>query len=232
MARSINDNGWITGMAVFKPGAVDENRHAFLYNIPNRKMTDLGVHYSHANSINAWGEIAGGYYNAQGRLHALYFDRNRRAWDLHSLVTLGGTRSEAAMINNKGQVVGWTSDSSGVDHGFFYDINTRAVKHVTLPYETRITSSNNQGTAVGMYKKNALWERALIWNVNTGVAEDLNNRLRLEDRLPDTSWPPPQKGWVLLQAWGINDAGQITGSGTSVINGYYYHRSYRLTPIR
>jgi probable HAF family extracellular repeat protein len=230
MGRSINDNGWVAGIATYKSGAVD-NDHAFLYDFPNRKMIDLNVHYSHANSINASNEIAGGYYNAQGHLHALYFDGDRRSWDIHSKVTAGGTRSEASCINNKRQIVGWASDSSGVDHGFFYDLNTRVVKHVPFAQESRITSINNKGVAVGIYKYTLLSDRALIWNVNTGVAEDLNKRLRPEQRLPETSYPPPQHGWALLEAWGINDAGRITGYGTRAIKGIYYQRAFRLAPV-
>lgn len=106
------------------------------------------------------------------------------------------------------------------------------MKHVSLSTESKIMTINNQGLAAGTYKKNWLWERAPIWNVATGVAEDLNGRLRTEDRLPESSWPPPQKRWALLQAWGINDAGHVTGSGTHVINGVYWQRAYRLSPVR
>jgi hypothetical protein len=127
--------------------------------------------------------------------------------------------------------VGWTSDASGVDHGFFYDINTKVVKHVSFKQESRITAINNQGIAVGQYKYTGLVDHAMIWNVTTGVAEDLNKRLQPQQRLPEISWPPPDHGWALLEAWGVNDANQITGVGTHVIKGTYYQRGYRLAPI-
>jgi uncharacterized membrane protein len=101
------------GAAVVESGTFGENTHAFLYDGSTHRMIDLGVDYSRANSINARGEIAASYYYAQGEQRALYFDTSRRAWDLHSVVTLGGSSSEAAMINDKGQVVGWTSDPDG-----------------------------------------------------------------------------------------------------------------------
>jgi len=43
----------------------------------------------------------------------------------------------------------------------------------------------------------------------------------LNDLLPSSS------GWTLMQGWGINDLGQITGYGT--INGQYH--AFLMTPV-
>jgi probable HAF family extracellular repeat protein len=232
MARAINDDGIAVGAAVVESGgAVGENTHAFLYDASVHRMIDLGVDYSRANSVNARGEIAGSYYNAQGERRALYFDTGRRAWDLHSAVTLGGATSEAAMINNKGQVVGWTADRDGVDHGFFYDVNTKVVKHIAFAEESRIFSINNEGLAVGQYQWAHLVNHALRWNVITGATHDLNSLLCTDERLSETGYPRQASRWSLLEASSINDAGQITGVATRFIDHEWRPRAYLLTPV-
>jgi hypothetical protein len=55
---------------------------------------------------------------------------------------------------------------------------------------------------------------ALLWNLDTGEVEDLNNRLVPEQRWPTAEWPHKLSGWLLMEVWDINDMGQIVASGT------------------
>jgi probable HAF family extracellular repeat protein len=61
-------------------------------------------------------------------------------------------------------------------------------------------SINNSGTVVGYATTRANTYHAFI-STNGGRMQDLNKMIS------------PRSGWVLLQANGINDAGQIVGDG-------------------
>jgi hypothetical protein len=110
-------------------------------------------------------------------------------------------------------------------------VNAKVLKHVAFAQESRISSINNQGFAVGQYQWARLVNHALMWNVATGAADDLNSLLCADDRLSDTGWPQPALGWSLLGASSINDAGQIAGVGTRFIDCEWRPRAYLLTPV-
>jgi probable HAF family extracellular repeat protein len=224
-ARAINDAGLVVGSAETEGGTTYTNEHAFIHDIATGQMSDLGVDSSYGNSINAASQIVGAYYTPDNwHEHALYWDPVNGAWDLHDWVSLGGTSSRAWAINDKGQVVGWATSEDRVWHGFFCDLNSGQVKHIAGESESLATALNNQGLAVGRYKYTGLVDHALIWDVASGAVEDLNERLQDDARPPGDNW------WALLEAWGINDAGQICGFGTRVIEGLYVQRGYVLTP--
>ena len=224
-ARAINDAGIVVGSAQTEGGTTYTNEHAFVYDIASGQMTDVGLDSSYGNSINAAGQIVGAYYTPDDwHEHALYWDPVNGAWDLHDWVSLGGTSSRAWAINDRGQIVGWTTSEDRIWHGFFCDLNSREVKHIAGEAESLATAVNNQGLAVGRYKYTGLVDHALLWNVATGALDDLNDLLREDERPPGDNW------WALLEAWGVNDAGQICGFGTHVIDGLYVQRGYVLAP--
>jgi uncharacterized membrane protein len=201
----------------------------------SRKLIDLGVDHSEANGINDWNEIAGSYEDANGHQHACYWDKNGKLWDLHDKVSAGGTWSKASAINDRGQIVGWTADAGDQGHqGFFLDIRSGLVRHADVPpvyhvHASRIYGINNRGQAVGTYKADVINYHALLWDLNTGQWQDLNNLLVPEQRWPQAEWPHKLSGWLLMEAWDINDMGQIVASGTHSIVGNYQNRACRLT---
>ena len=223
-AHSINDVGQITGWSETKLGTLDVNQHAFVYNLATRQMQDLNIDHSWGNSINSQGQIVGGYYptdqagNVVAPVHAFFWDPVTGKQDLHSLVSPGGDKSQAAALNNYGQIVGWTTDQNNVWRAFFYDRRTGRVSHLLGDEESLATAINNQGLVVGHYKFSLLVDHAFVWDVQAGVVEDLNQRL------------PTDAGWTLFEAWGINDSGQIAGSGAHQVDGIYDQRGYRLSP--
>jgi hypothetical protein len=146
-------------------------------------------------------------------------------WDLHEWVTRGGLTSQAAAINNKGQIVGWATSGDRVNHGFFADLSTRRARHIPGEAESLVTAINNQNLAIGQFKYTGLIDHPLVWDVDADVVEDLN------ERLPPDLRPPNPSRWTLFEAWGVNDAGQITGFGTHVVEDEYHARAYRLTPM-
>jgi probable HAF family extracellular repeat protein len=84
----------------------------------------------------------------------------------------------------------------------------------TLPggYGSAASAINNVGEVVGRADDGNA-EHAFIWD-NVNGMRDLNNLI------------PAGSGWVLQEATGINNAGQIAGTG--VLNGA--HRAFLLTP--
>ena len=136
MATGINNIGKAVGWSDTDYGTLVwfKKRRAFIYDIPSRKMVDLGLNHSEANGINDWNEIVGAYQPDQHHEHAVYGDSNGKAWDIHSRVTAGGGSSKATAINDRGQIVGWADDAESGNHrGFFYDVRKNVVKHATVP---------------------------------------------------------------------------------------------------
>lgn len=92
--------------------------------------------------------------------------------------------------------------------GFFYDSTTGVMLDIgTLPgYQNSVPLSvNNHGQVVGYawypVDSSQPFRRAFIYDYRTGVMTDLNTLI------------DPASGWHLLSAGGINDAGQIVGTG-------------------
>ena len=147
-----------------------------MIDVENREITDLGIDTSNAYDINAWGQVVGAYFNSDWVQHVLYWDPTNAAWDLHPLVTLGGTSSRAAAINNSGQIAGWATDEDRQWQGFACVLYTGDVKHIGGVTDSLATAVNNQGLAVGRYRAtpSTLSYRALAWDFATDTIVDLN----------------------------------------------------------
>jgi probable HAF family extracellular repeat protein len=114
VARGINANGWVVGVADTATGEF----HAFLaQGGPLRDLGTLGGTVSLATGIDATGQVIGQAETAAGGLHAFLF----REGTLHDLGTLGGRSSFASAINSAGQVVGKSGSAGGSTHAFVYD---------------------------------------------------------------------------------------------------------------
>jgi len=127
---------------------------------------------------------------------------------------LGGDWSQANAINNQNRVVGIAHLPSGETHGFLFELDGTGVvtQRTDLgvlgdQYSTAL-AINNPGEVVGTSDN-----RAFVWS--EGVMRDLNT-------LIDAG-----SGWVLNNATGINDAGQIVGVGS--LGGDPF-RAFVLTP--
>jgi probable HAF family extracellular repeat protein len=220
MARCITDTGLISGWSQTVPsGSLSGNKHAFVYDLTSSQMTDVGVDDSWANSINTAGQLVGAYTTPSGDKHALYWDANHGAFDLHQLASAGGNVSEAAAINANGLVVGWCLDGAGIQRAFSADLSSGQVQHVGGAGDSYAFSVNAAGLAVGRYQTEhpSLFDHALIWDTASGSAQDLG-------QLVD-----PGAGWNLEVAWSVNDAAQIAGFGQHTIGQMACGRGFRLT---
>ena len=79
--------------------------------------------------------------------------------------------------------------------------------------ESIANALNDNGDIVGRSFNADEEERAMLWTEDLGMI-DLNTRIA------------PESGWVLTEAWDINNAGQIVGEG--LLDGE--QRAFRLTP--
>jgi probable HAF family extracellular repeat protein len=185
--------------------------HAFLYTGgPLIDLSTLGGHTSVAVSINNSDQIAGYSQTFSGATHAFLYSSGI----LHDLQTLGGSGSRASAINGSGAVVG-TSDVSGnaATHAFLYT-NGAMTDLGTLGTNSYATSINAKGVIVGYFDFGSGSTVTHAFVYRTGALVDLNTLI------------DPASGWVLQTAAAINNAGQITGTGT--FNGS--NHAYLLTP--
>lgn len=161
-------------------------------------MTDLGTlsgsSHSEAKAINNSGQIAGAaYFN--NLPHAVLWQNG----GMTDLGLLNGLSTLPRAINDSGQIVGdWQPVSNGdIPHAFLYGQGQmRLLDNLPDSGTCYATAINNAGEIVGWSDGNP---RAVLWQ--NGVPVDLNTRIAAGS------------GWVLGAATGINDQGQICGSG-------------------
>ena len=212
-AYGINDAGQIVGSAYRSPLLWDAGRKIHLPPlVKNPRFTTLPCE---ALGINNAGLIVG--YGSTARVeHQPVLWQNRR---LRRLGLLPGCREgEAVAINARGDAVGACSlRRYGRPRRACVWMAGRPRALGTLPGDTdaEARAINAGGQVVGFagaeVKKN--WRtRAFLWH--NGQLSDLNALL------------PARSGWTLQSASGINDKGQIVGSGTH--NGK--PRAFLLTP--
>jgi probable HAF family extracellular repeat protein len=94
-----------------------------------RDLGTLGGAISHANAINAGGEIVGFADKADGSWHAFLYSGGF----MLDLGTLGGPHSEASGINTSGQVVGYSLLAGGANSAFIYSNGVMTALNSLLP---------------------------------------------------------------------------------------------------
>lgn len=208
-ALAMNASGSVAGAATVASGEV----HAFLYS--DGRVQDLGTlggTWSSAYALNNAGQAAGASLTAAGMFHAFLWDPTA---GLRDLGTLGGASSYAFGLNDLGQVVGHSQVASGFFRAFVWDKDTGLRDLGTLGGSASFGAAiNNAGHVVG-YSWVAGSEATHAFLYREGVLLDLNALVE------------GAEGWTLMEAVGINDAGQIAGTG--LLNGIEY--AYRLDPI-
>lgn len=189
-ALALNDSGAVAGSALH-----GTRRSAFVESGDTVTWIDAGV-WSAAYDLNAAGQVAGTLQNSGGRFRAFLWSQ---AGGLTEIGTLGGTQSWAQAVGSDGAVAGSSTTGSGYLHGFVH----RGGRMTDLGTLGGVTSAaydvNGFGEAVGYSYDSLGRSRAFVWR--NGTLFDLNELVSLDS------------GWSLEAAYGINDRGQIAGTG-------------------
>lgn len=205
-AAAVNSSGEVVG----RSGLSITQGRAFLYQ--DGRMKDLGTlggSYSGALNINDAGQVVGWALNADGQGRAFLYQDGQ----MNELGALpGGSYAEARDINDTGQVVGTSKDADGDDKAFLYEDGQMKDLGTLGGPISNTHAINDFGQVVGWSPDADGSPRAFIYE--DGAMIDLNGLI------------PTDSGWVLVDAFGINASGQVTGIGT--INGESH--AFLLTP--
>ena len=209
--KAVNNAGKVVGKSIATPGSNDGNDFRAFFHDGN-VMTNLGTlpggGHSEAVDINEHDQITGSAYIgpiSDGDRRGFIYD-NGAMTEIPSL----GTNTSPNAINESGHLAGSFNDS--VFRAFFYD-GTNMIDIGRGEAHDLNDLDHVVGTALGFPFVPS--NRAFIW--------DRDNGMRLLNDLID-----PLSGWDNLDgAWGINNKGQIVGSGR--IN--RVEHAFLLTPI-
>jgi probable HAF family extracellular repeat protein len=221
-ANGINSLGQVAGFSDHvRSGSGLAGFSAFLWtpSTPNGdtgSMIDLGLNpvvrdRSSADGINARGQVTGTLSNATIDNSPFLWTPGAPNGDTGVMIDLGllpGGFNEGlgSDINDAGQVVGWDNAGFVTSHAFLWtptslNQTTGALSPIDLYFAHGI---NSQGDVVGL----GITGYAALWvpsspNGTSGTAHNLND---LRD-------PSSGAGWTLIEAFAINDFGQIVGNG-------------------
>jgi len=172
--------------------------------------------FSLPHGINDWGQIVGQSGPDWEYNHAVLWRLFPKP-SVMDLGTLGGDSSSSYAINNCGQIVGLAQTATGDWHPALWDrdgitdLENFGDDSIGVAF-----AINNCGQIVGLSGvdwSDMTTHHALLW--------EKGQMVNLETQIPGNS------GWVLQEALGINDRGQISGIGLH--NGET--RAFLLTPI-
>jgi probable HAF family extracellular repeat protein len=195
-AFGINASGQAAG---FADNTAPRNRAFFYDGFTLTNLGTLGGRYSRAHAINDSGLIAGDSGIRPGAnlpSHALLWDQTNGLRDIGSL---GGAETQSFGINANGQVVGLGETDPDVFHAFLYD-GTMHDLGTLGGMRSQAYGINASGQVVGYSYTASGDSHAFLYD---GTMHDLNDFI------------PPDSGWTLYAAHGINDAGQLVVDGVS-----------------
>lgn len=209
----INTRGQVAGVWVDDQG---EN-HAFLYSEGvARDIGNLGARSARATGINEAGVVVGSSFIADFAAFRAFVYRDGV---MRELGTLGGPSSAAAAINDAGQVAGTSFVDADVQHAFLYTNGVMRDIGSLGGALTEARALNEAGMVVG-YSTYADAEPGTDFSSAFVYRDGAMHDLNLVTERPGV--------WTLLDAVGINDAGQIAAFACTEIGDC---RAVRLDPI-
>jgi probable HAF family extracellular repeat protein/T5SS/PEP-CTERM-associated repeat protein len=231
-AHGVNDAGQVVGTSLTGSGYSG----AFLWQ--NGSMQNLGTLGGNGSSgawgINNSGQVVGFSINGAPQMHAFLWNGG-----MTDLGALGDGASYAYAVNDAGQVVGWAivgTYPSISEHAFLWNGSMQDLGTGSWAQSTA-RGNNDNGDVVGalVNESNDDWHAFLSQGGggmqdlggSLSIAYDINNDglivgesgghavLWENGQMKDlNTLIPPNSGWVLQNARGINNKGQIVGKGT------------------
>jgi probable HAF family extracellular repeat protein len=208
VAYALNREGQIAGLSTLVPG--DANVHAAFFS-PFHAPIDLGTlggSKSAALGINNHG-IAVGIATVSGdaALHAALFKQTTSPLDLG---TLGGTLSWASAINDHDVVIGYsTLANESTSHAALFTPGGSPIDLGTLGGPaSQAYAINDEGYVVGFADTEAGQSHGALWR-NIGGTWTVTDFNSLVD---------PKSGWIIDDAYSINNCGLVESVGHKVDN--------------
>ena len=205
-ASAINNAGQI---------AVGTGTSAYLWDKGDLRSLGSGTPYT----INDAGQVVGvrntGQSDGQGPIaHAVLWENG----SVRDLGTLGGKRSVPWGINDMGLVVGAANAPASAlgyaDTACYWD--AAGIHQIPIGGNGSVAFGvNNLSDIVGQYYPLTDLSHSNAFLYSGGIATNLNALI------------DPASGWLLLNAWDINDRGQLIGQGKL----QEQDRFYLLTPV-
>ena len=163
-----------------------------------------------AGAINARGDTAGLYWDAQGLGHGFIRYHNG---SFVQVIPTGSVTSSVCLVclNNRGTAAGDYTDSTGISRGFIRSAAgaiTTVAEHGAV--DTGLTGINNRNTVLGFF----LDSNSVVW----GLILSHHKRIVFQD--PEAS----ETYGNGTQPEAINDAGAVTGlyaDAQGVVHGFY-----------
>ena len=216
-AYGVNNAGQVVGF--YTGSSPNYNSYAFLYNNSDHSVSTLGIDpsvypNSYAQGINASGEIAGQIGDNNGNSYAFSY-QNGTLTILPSLGPYGGTYNDGAFaVNNAGQITGSSmAATDGTFHAFASDGTTTTDLGTINDNDTYGYAINSSGQVVG--------------DTYTVEPNDPVGFLYSNGTISDLNSLAPTSGWTLQSASGVNDRGQIVGTG---LNPAGQQHAFLMTP--
>jgi probable HAF family extracellular repeat protein len=209
-ATFVNDRGQVTGFS-YLDSNVDSNTgspttHPFLWQ--DGKMTDLGslggtlgfISFNTLGGMNKQGQIVGGS-NLAGDLTAHPFLWTKTG-GMQDLGTVGGMFGYANWINDAGEIVGIATNADEFLRGFLWKNGVMTdLGVIGSDPNSEAKSVNSHGQVVGSSFDCCGGDlHGFLWE-NGGPIVDLNTLV------------PPGSGLTIVNAFDINDRGEIAGNG-------------------
>jgi probable HAF family extracellular repeat protein len=217
-ANGVNNAGQVTGSSYLLPQS--RNFHAFIAD--DTGVLDIGTLNGVGNStgvdINNRSEVVGTSSvtfdpaTTFGTSHAFLYS----AGAMQDLGTLGGISSNGWALNDLGQVVGDSTLTTGERHPFLYENGVMQDLGTLGGHAAQAFDINDAGMVVGLSYLSGNFTTPVGFLYYDGSMRNLNDLSTLD------------VGWIITQATGINESGQI--AATACLNPQLCH-AVRLDPI-
>lgn len=211
----INDHGAISGDTPQQAPVVWDN--GTLTTLPYQG-------YGSGRAINNRGDVVGHMAGFGGTYQAVRWENNGGTYTYENIANDGGAAfhvpGAAAAINNNGLIGAYYQPGNGDTVGVVWDgqnITTILPSHADI---SNVLGLNDKDHVVGHFRYTNSEQVAFVYM--SGMAFDQTLMYDLNQCIVN-----PHSGWVLRQAYDINEFGQIVGTGT--YNGQV--RGFLLTPV-